>query len=51
MKYRVRHITRYGYGSPVDLATHMVHLRPRPLPWQRIVSESIATAPICKMAM
>lgn len=46
MKYRVRHTTRYAYGSPVDLAAHLLHLRPRPLPSQRILSEHIETAPI-----
>ena len=29
--YRVRHTTRYAYGSTVDLAAHMLHLRPRDL--------------------
>ena len=46
MRYRVRHVSRYGYGSPVDLAAHMVHLRPRPLPFQHIISERIATTPV-----
>ena len=36
--YRVRHTTRYAYGSTVDLAAHMLHLRPRDLPYQRVVS-------------
>ncbi|MGE0222666.1 MAG: transglutaminase domain-containing protein [Acetobacteraceae bacterium] len=46
MQYRLRHTSRYSYGSPVDLATHMVHLRPRPLPGQRILSDQIVTAPL-----
>jgi transglutaminase-like putative cysteine protease len=45
MKYRIRHVSRYAYGSSVDLAVHMVHLRPRPCGWQQVISESIATAP------
>ena len=45
MKYRVTHTSRYAYGSPVDLAAHMLHLRPRALPWQRILSESISADP------
>jgi len=45
MRYRVRHTTRYAYGSPVELAAHMVHLRPRPQPWQTIISERIITDP------
>ena len=45
MRYRVQHTTRYAYGSPVELAAHMVHLRPRPQPWQTVVSESIISTP------
>ncbi len=45
MRYRVRHISRYGYGSPVELAAHMVHLRPRPRPWQSIISQQITSEP------
>ncbi len=45
MRYRVRHISRYGYGSPVELAAHMVHLRPRPRPWQTIISQQITSQP------
>jgi len=46
MRYRVRHISRYGYGKPVDLAAHMIHLRPRPRPFQTIVSEKLVSSPI-----
>ena len=45
MRYRVSHVSRYTYGRPVDLAAHMLHLRPRPLPWQTIVSDRILTEP------
>jgi hypothetical protein len=45
MRYRVQHTTKYAYGSPVELAAHMVHLRPRPQPWQSVVSERIWTDP------
>ncbi|WP_158923263.1 transglutaminase family protein [Acidisphaera sp. S103] len=45
MRYRVRHTTSYAYGTPVELAAHMVHLRPRPRPWQTVLSERITTAP------
>lgn len=41
----MRHASRYAYGSAVDLAAHMVHLRPRPLPFQQVLSERIETAP------
>lgn len=46
MRYRVRHVTRYVYGTPVELAAHMVHLRPRPRPWQRIISERLTADPM-----
>ena len=45
MRYRVKHVTRYTYGSPVELAAHMVHLRPRPQPWQTVIAEQITTDP------
>jgi transglutaminase-like putative cysteine protease len=45
MRYRVQHITRYAYGTPVELAAHMVHLRPRSRPWQTVISEHIITEP------
>jgi len=43
--YRVRHETAYAYGGTVDLAAHMLHLRPRALPWQRVLSSRIETRP------
>ena len=45
MRYRLRHTTRYAYGTPVDLAAHMVHLRPRPIPGQRILSDRVFADP------
>jgi transglutaminase-like putative cysteine protease len=46
MIYRLRHATRYVYGGSVDLAAHMLHLRPRPLPGiQRVLDATIAAAP------
>src|SRR5882757_2251098 len=45
MRYRVRHVSRYSYGSPVDLAAHLLHLRPRPMPWQRVVFDRIVAEP------
>jgi hypothetical protein len=45
VKYRVKHTSRYKYGGAVDLAAHMLHLRPRPLPWQTIISEDISADP------
>ncbi len=45
MRYRVSHVSHYTYGSPVDLAAHMLHLRPRPLPWQTVLSDRIVAQP------
>lgn len=36
MIYRVRHSTSYTYGTPVDLAAHVLHVTPRDLPGQRV---------------
>jgi transglutaminase-like putative cysteine protease len=46
MMYAVRHVTRYGYGSPVDLGAHLLHLRPRALPWQRVLGVSLTAWPV-----
>lgn len=45
MRYRVRHETRYAYAEPVDLGRHMLHLLPRDLPGQRVVSAALAADP------
>lgn len=45
MRYRVSHVSNYAYGSPVDLAAHLLHLRPRPLPWQQVISDRIVAEP------
>lgn len=45
MIWRLRHVTSYSYGAPVDMASHMLHLSPRALPWQRVISESVNCAP------
>ena len=45
MKYRVRHTTTYHYGDPVDLASHMLHLSPRALPHQRVLTSAIVATP------
>ena len=46
MIYRVRHVTRYAYASPVDLAAHMVHLLPRPLDGQEVQRAAILADPV-----
>ncbi len=45
MLWRVRHVTTYRYAETVDMATHMLHLTPRALPWQRVLEERILCAP------
>jgi transglutaminase-like putative cysteine protease len=43
--YRVRHVTRYDYQTPVDLGAHLAHLRPRPLPHQKVLKAGVHAAP------
>ena len=45
MRYRVHHETVYEYAEPVDLASHMIHLSPRPLPYQRVISARVTAEP------
>ena len=45
MIYRVRHVTRYDYSTPVDLGAHLAHLRPRALPFQRVLRAGVHAAP------
>ena len=42
MILHVRHVTEYDYAKRVELAAHMLHLRPRSLPWQTVRSFSLA---------
>jgi len=45
VRYRVRHVTEYDYEVPVDLASHMLHLTPRALPGQSVLSASLLASP------
>ena len=45
MMYWVRHITSYAYDQPVDLAAHLLHLKPRALPGQRVIHARIRCQP------
>jgi len=45
MMYRVRHVTAYSYEQPVDLAAHLLHLKPRPLSGQRVLRAAIRCLP------
>lgn len=44
-RYHVVHETRYGYGEPVRLSRQVLHLAPRPLPWQRCEQLTLAISP------
>lgn len=46
MRYRVRHRTVYAYAEKVDLSGHMLHLTPRPLPGQRVLTSNLHAAPL-----
>jgi transglutaminase-like putative cysteine protease len=45
MRYRVSHTTTYAYATPVDLASHMLHLAPRELPGQLVLMAELAADP------
>ena len=45
MIYRLRHRTAYGYAHTVDLAAHLLHLKPRVLPGQRVLSARLVCLP------
>jgi transglutaminase-like putative cysteine protease len=45
MRYRLRHTTRYEYSATVDLAAHMLHMRPRPIAGQQVLSDTVITDP------
>jgi transglutaminase-like putative cysteine protease len=43
--YWIRHVTAYTYAQKVDLAAHLLHLKPRSLPGQRVVSARLLGSP------
>jgi transglutaminase-like putative cysteine protease len=45
MIYSLRHRTAYTYARPVDLAAHLLHLKPRALPGQRVISARLTCLP------
>ncbi len=49
MNYRVRHVTEYAYGGRVELAAHLLRLRPRDLPWQTVQEFRLSTSPAATM--
>ncbi|MCF7984283.1 MAG: transglutaminase family protein [Thiohalocapsa sp.] len=45
MRYRITHVTRYAYGSPVSLCHSITHLKPRETPFQRCISTQVRVTP------
>lgn len=44
-RYRIMHRTRYDYASEVTLSQQLLHLQPRPLPWQSLLASSLHITP------
>jgi transglutaminase-like putative cysteine protease len=44
-RYVLRHHTAYSYGRAVDLASHLLHLTPRPVAGQAVLSTALRIAP------
>ena len=45
MIYWLRHRTAYRYAQPVELAAHLLHLKPRNLPGQHVISARLTCHP------
>jgi transglutaminase-like putative cysteine protease len=45
MRFQVEHVTTFTYAQPVDLASHMVHLLPRELPYQQVLRSELLADP------
>ena len=45
MKLKVSHRTTYSYRAPVAQSHHLVHLKPRTLPWQTVLHHSLLIDP------
>jgi len=45
MKYRITHVTTYTYASEVSVSHHLLHLRPRDLPGQRVETYDLVVKP------
>ena len=45
MILQVLHTTAYTYAHRVELAAHQLHLRPRALPWQRVLQFDLTADP------
>ncbi len=45
VRYRLQHVTRYAYAAEVMISQHLLHLVPRPAPYQRCLDHSIEVTP------
>lgn len=45
VRYFISHLTEYDYGRPVANGRHVLHLSPRSLPWQSVLSHSVLIEP------
>lgn len=45
MRYSLRHVTSYDYGTTVDLSHHVVRLDVRELTWQRAAAVAVSASP------
>jgi transglutaminase-like putative cysteine protease len=43
--FSLRHETKYEYAHKVDIASHLLHLTPLQLPWQRVLRTHISAEP------
>ena len=44
-RYTVEHETLYEYAAPVSQSRQLAHLKPRELPWQRLLSHAVLVEP------
>lgn len=44
-RYRILHSTEYRYSAFVQTANHVLHLSPRPCPWQTVQSQQLTIEP------
>jgi transglutaminase-like putative cysteine protease len=45
-RYAVEHLTRYAYTAPVSQSWQLLHLVPRSLPWQSLLSHALHIDPM-----
>ena len=45
VRYRLQHVTRYSYAAEVMISQQLLHLVPRPVPYQRCLDHAIEVEP------